>query len=62
MLDAAGLVVVHQTQVFAGEVKDLEWDPESKRIVAVGEGQGTVRGGAEGAVGPSGSVIRRGGA
>lgn len=32
-----------QTQVFAGEVKDLEWDSESKRIVAVGESQGTVR-------------------
>ena len=31
-----------QTQVFAGEVKDLEWDSENKRIVAVGDGQGTV--------------------
>ncbi|CAK4074913.1 unnamed protein product [Aphanomyces euteiches] len=25
--------------VFAGEVKDLSWDPESKRIVAVGDGR-----------------------
>lgn len=25
--------------VFAGEVKDLAWDPESKRIVAVGDGR-----------------------
>ncbi len=31
-----------ETQVMGGgEVKDLDWDPESKRLVAVGEGQGT---------------------
>lgn len=28
-----------EVSVFAGEVKDLDWDPESKRIVAVGDGQ-----------------------
>lgn len=27
--------------VGGGEVKDLDWDPESQRVVAVGEGQGT---------------------
>lgn len=27
-----------QIAVFAGEIKDLEWDPESKRIIAVGQG------------------------
>ncbi|KUF93709.1 66 kDa stress protein [Phytophthora nicotianae] len=26
--------------VFAGEIKDLSWDPDSKRIVAVGDGRG----------------------
>lgn len=29
-----------ETQVFAGAVQDLDWDFESKRIVAVGEGSG----------------------
>jgi WD repeat-containing protein 1 (actin-interacting protein 1) len=28
-----------EVPVFAGEVKDLSWDPESKRIVAVGDGR-----------------------
>lgn len=27
-----------ETSVFAGEVKDLDWDSESKKIVAVGDG------------------------
>jgi hypothetical protein len=27
-----------ETSVFAGEVKDLDWDNESKKIVAVGDG------------------------
>lgn len=29
-----------ETHVFAGEVKDLAWGPESKRIVAAGDGRG----------------------
>lgn len=28
-----------EVPVFAGEIKDLSWDPESKRIVAVGDGR-----------------------
>ncbi|RLO00604.1 hypothetical protein DYB28_001445, partial [Aphanomyces astaci] len=28
-----------EVPVFAGEVKDLQWDPDSKRIVAVGDGR-----------------------
>ncbi|EQC36683.1 hypothetical protein SDRG_06118 [Saprolegnia diclina VS20] len=28
-----------EVPVFAGEVKDLRWDPDSKRIVAVGDGR-----------------------
>ena len=27
-----------ETPVFSGEVKDLDWDSESKKIVAVGDG------------------------
>jgi WD40 repeat protein len=29
-----------EVPVFAGSIKDLDWDPESKKIVAVGEGSG----------------------
>ncbi|GLD96615.1 hypothetical protein PINS_up005298 [Pythium insidiosum] len=28
-----------EVPVFAGEIKDLSWDPESKRVVAVGDGR-----------------------
>ncbi len=28
--------------VFAGEIKDLDWDSESKKIVACGDGSGMV--------------------
>ncbi|KAF0700925.1 Aste57867_8573 [Aphanomyces stellatus] len=31
-----------EVPVFAGEVKDLAWDPESKRIAAVGDGRNTM--------------------
>jgi hypothetical protein len=33
-------VLYFQTQVFAGSVLDLDWDSESKKIVASGEGTG----------------------
>jgi WD40 repeat protein len=29
-----------EVQPFAGEIKDICWDPENKRIVAVGDGAG----------------------
>jgi WD40 repeat protein len=29
-----------EVPVFAGEIKDLDWDNESKKIVAVGDGSG----------------------
>jgi hypothetical protein len=32
-----------ETPVFAGEIKDLDWDSESKKIVAVGDGSPMVR-------------------
>jgi hypothetical protein len=36
------LLYLAQIPVFAGEVKDLDWDHESKKIVAVGDGSGQV--------------------
>lgn len=31
-----------ETAVFSGDVKDLDWDSESKKIIAVGDGAASV--------------------
>ena len=38
--DHPGHLLKVEVQVFAGAIKDVQWDGESKRIVAVGDGKG----------------------